>query len=118
VKKERLFIELYLDEDVPVLVADILRSHRFDVVCAKEAVMLSKGDEAQLEYAIGQGRALLTHNREHFEELHQRHLSEGRHHFGIIAAVRRPREADLARRILRLLDFLTADEMEDQLLYL
>ena len=41
---KRLFIELYLDEDVGVLVADLMRSHGFDAVTAREAGQLGKGD--------------------------------------------------------------------------
>ena len=42
----RLFVELYLDEYVSVLVAELLRSHGFDTLTAREAGQLGKSDEA------------------------------------------------------------------------
>jgi len=39
---ERLFIELYLDEDVSVLLADLLKARGFNVETARDANLLSK----------------------------------------------------------------------------
>jgi predicted nuclease of predicted toxin-antitoxin system len=58
-----LFIRLYLDEDVNVLVADLLRARGFDVITARDAEQLSITDVAQFAYAVNQGRTLVTHNR-------------------------------------------------------
>lgn len=64
-----LFISLYLDEDVHVLVADLLKARGFDATTAREAEQLQKSDTEQLTYAVSQGRTLLTHNRVDFEIL-------------------------------------------------
>lgn len=48
----RLFIELYLDEDVSVLVGDLLRARGFMAVTTQEAGQTGQNDEAQLEYAV------------------------------------------------------------------
>lgn len=71
----RLFVELYLDEDVSVLVAELLRSHGFDVLTAREAGQLGKSDEEQLAYALSQSRALVSHNRSDFEALAQQYFA-------------------------------------------
>jgi len=60
---KRLFVELYLDEDVSVLVAELLRSHGFDALTSREADQLGKSDDEQLAYAVSQSRAVLSHNR-------------------------------------------------------
>ena len=113
---DTLFISLYLDEDVSVLVADWLRPHGFDVLTARDAWGLS--DTAQLRFAAEHHRALLTHNRIDFELLHRAALDKQEPHAGIIIANRRASHADLARRIMKLLNFFTADEIRNQLLYL
>lgn len=86
----RIFVELYLDEDVDVLVAELLRSYGFDASSAQERNQLRWSDQEQLAYAASQKRALLTHNRVHFESLAQEYYASGKIHAGIILAVRRP----------------------------
>ena len=58
----RLFIELYLDEDVDVLVADLVRARGFEVVTTQQAGQIGASDEEQLSYAVTQQKTLLTHN--------------------------------------------------------
>ncbi len=50
----RLFIELYLDEDVDVLVADLARARGFKAVTTQEAGRKKKDDAEQLAFATGQ----------------------------------------------------------------
>src|SRR2546427_12525519 len=113
----RLFIEFYLDEDVSVLVADLLRARGFVVSTTLEAGNLGCEDGEQLEYAARQRKTLLTHNRADFERLARQYFSLGQTHCGIIIAVRRfPHE--IVQRLLVILNQLTADEMENQLYYI
>jgi len=114
---KRLFIELYLDEDVNVLVGDLVRARGFRVMTTQQAGQIGKTDAEQLAFATSQGKTILTHNRRHFETLAQRYFEEKKTHSGIIIAVRRhPKE--LSRRVLILLDSVTADEIEDQIRYI
>jgi predicted nuclease of predicted toxin-antitoxin system len=62
----RLFITLYADEDVDVLVADLMRARGFDMLTTREAQRLHATDEEQLAFAASEGRAILTHNRADF----------------------------------------------------
>jgi predicted nuclease of predicted toxin-antitoxin system len=64
-----LFIELYLDEDVDVLLAQLMRARGFVTVTTQEAGQLGNNDAEQLAYAISQHKTLLTHNRVDFEAL-------------------------------------------------
>lgn len=114
---QQLFIELYLDEDVDVLVAQLVRARGFSAVTTREASWLGATDEQQLIYAASQHWALLTHNRADFESLHQAFVAPGREHSGIIIAVRRP-PYEIARRLLLILNHVTADEMQNQLRYI
>ena len=47
----RLFIELYLDEDVPVLVANLIKAKGFQAVTTRDANQLQNSDSQQLNYA-------------------------------------------------------------------
>lgn len=64
-----LFIELYLDEDVDVLVADLIRARGFSVITTREAGQLGNNDADQLAYAVNRQKTFFTHNRVDFEVL-------------------------------------------------
>ncbi|MGC8642705.1 MAG: DUF5615 family PIN-like protein [Isosphaeraceae bacterium] len=64
-----LAFRLYLDEDVDVLLAPLLRARGFDVATAGEAGLLGKSDHDHLEFATRENRILITHNRVDFERL-------------------------------------------------
>jgi len=113
----RLFVELYLDEDVDVLVAELLRSYGFSAITTREVDQLHYNDQEQLTYAINQKRAIVTHNRGHFEKLTQEYYASETTHYGIIIAVRRPPH-EIMRRLLKILDSVTADEMKNQIRYI
>ena len=112
-----LFIELYLDEDVDVLVAELARAYGFDVLTAHDAGQLGREDEDQLAYAVSVGRAVLTHNRADFAALAEAYFEAGHEHYGIVLAFRRT-PYEIAHRLLLILNRITADEMKNQVLYL
>jgi hypothetical protein len=113
----RLFLELYLDEDVDVLVAELLRARGFSVLTTREAGRLGSTDAEQLAHAAAEQRTAVTHNRAHFEALGREYLAQGRSHAGIILASRHP-AYEVSRRLLLLLNLVTADEMRDQIRYI
>jgi hypothetical protein len=113
----RLFIALFLDEDVPVLIARLVRARGYNAVTALGTTRLGLEDAEQLAYAVGEGYAVLTHNRQHLALLHEEWLLAGRHHSGIIAAFHGP-PGEVANRLLALLDRVTDGEMRDQLPHL
>ena len=112
-----LFICLYLDEDVNVLVADLLRARGFDAVTARDAGQLRATDAGQLAYAISQARTLVTHNKTDFEDLVQSYFDSGQVHYGVIIAVRRSPQ-EIAQRLLAILNQVTFDEMQNQVRYI
>jgi len=59
----KLFIELYCDEDVSVLLPELLKGNEYKALITREAKMLGKSDEEQLEFAAKNSYTLLTHNR-------------------------------------------------------
>ena len=112
-----LFINLYLDEDVNVLIADLVRAREFTAITAVSVGNLGKSDAEQLAFAAANDYALLTHNRADFEALAQEYLAQEKQHHGLLLAVRRS-PYELARRLLIILDNVTADEMDNQIRYI
>lgn len=112
-----LFIKFYLDEDVDVLIAELIRSQNFQAVSTDEAGRKGKSDPHQLEYAVNHRSAIVTHNRVDFEKLAQKYFHENQSHNGIIIAVQRP-PREITERLLRILNDFTADEMMNQTIYI
>ena len=115
-ESDRLFARLYLDEDVHVRIARIVRGHGFSVRTTRGENMLGATDKEQLAFAAERDLVVVTHNRTDFEELARQYYEEERRHAGIICAVRRP-PRDCAVRLIALLNDRTAAECVDQLLY-
>lgn len=113
----KLFVELYTDEDVDVLVAELLRARGFVVQTTRDAGNLGQDDQSQFEYAVRNEYAMFTHNRADFEALATEYFTAGKEHFGTIIAVRHPPH-EVVRRLLIILNQTTADEMMNQLIYI
>jgi predicted nuclease of predicted toxin-antitoxin system len=112
----RYFVSIYLDEDVSPVLAAVLRSRNIVAMSAHEAGRRGATDEEQLAFATEREMAVLTHNRIDFEKLAEAYARAGRRHCGIIIAVRRPVQA-IGGRLLKLLDEVSADEMDGQVYY-
>ncbi len=112
-----LFISLYLDEDVSVLVAAMIRARGFEVLTTVEAGNLGASDEEQLSFATSIRSVLLTHNRVDFEKLAVQRFQTEIAHPGIVIAARHP-PGEIARRLLRLLNEVTASDIADQVRYI
>jgi len=77
-------------------------------------------DEAQLIYATEQGMAILTYNAQDFVPLARTWYFSARVHAGIIISEQFSQRqfGELLRRVLRLLNSLTADEMHNRIVFL
>jgi predicted nuclease of predicted toxin-antitoxin system len=112
-----LYGRLYLDQDVPVQLAGMLRAQGIDVVTTLEAGALGQSDAQQLADAVMAGRVFVTHNRLDFEHLHAEYLAESRAHCGIIIAVQR-RDLGLTRdRVVDHLNRFDQEQLHNTLLY-
>ena len=114
---ESLFIRLYLDEDVHKRLAIALRLRQFDVVSVSELGRKGLSDAAQLSLASEAGRALFTYNAADFLKLHLDWHARGETHAAIILSDQLSLSETL-RRLLRLLNYVTADEMRGQAYWL
>lgn len=108
----RLFVTLYTDADVHGALAAQIRRRGFDAISAYEVGNAALDDNDQLAYAVSQRRAILTCNARHFEPLFEEWWQAGRKHYGVIVTEQLPL-GEMLRRVLRLLNAISAEEMEN-----
>jgi len=101
-----LGVKLYTDEHIDPALAVQLRQVGYDTQSTQEAGLANQnvGDEDQLIYAAGQGRALLTFNIADFIDLDREWKASGRAHAGIIVSAEITNFAELFRRVKLHLD--------------
>ena len=107
-------VRLYLDEDVNILLASLLRPRNITVTTTLERNMLGKSDREQLDFASANEAALVTHNRVDFENLFREHIEQGKRFSGIIILSRK-NVYTLAQRLARFT--ATHEAIDNQLWY-
>lgn len=114
-----LFIRLYLDEHVWRKLAAELRERGFDAVNVAEVGREGLSDEVQWQFAAAEGRALLTSDKDggQFVDLVADWFYAGQQHYGLIISAQLPR-GELLRRVLNLLNSVTAAEMANSVRFL
>jgi hypothetical protein len=112
-----LFIRLFLDEDVQRGVTAALRVRHYDALSVHDIGRWGLSDAEQLAYAAANQRALFTFNALDFLRLHREWIGTGQSHWGIVVSEQLP-VGEATRRLLRLLNRVTADEMRDQIYWL
>ena len=116
-KGQRSPVKLLLDENVHEPLAEALRREGFDVITAKEAGRKGASDVELLEFAVDQGRALVSFNLKHFEALAVQWFQQRKDHCGIIVSPQRGFR-DTQQRLLQLLREERAEDLKNQLRYL
>ena len=109
--------KLHLNEHLSPRLAAQLRKHGFDVTSTLELGMVEDDDEEQLAFAASQQRALVTFNHQHLAPLHKQYIAEGKEHWGIILSTEESMSV-LSRRLLRLLNTLSEDDLKNQVRWL
>lgn len=117
---DQLFLRFYLDRHVDERFARTLRHRGYDAVTTREVGNERADDEEQLAWAANDGRVVLTSDLADFPRLATEWFLAGRNHAGIVVMVQPSRVAyrTLVRRLLRLADALTADEMVNRVEWL
>ena len=111
-------IRLYVDEDTQRrALIQAVRARGYDIVTTHEAGHLGMSDADQLVYSAAEGRTILTFNSRDFVQLHRDYLIGGKSHAGIIVSGQVETGA-LVRRLLRLLQSRSAEEMVNWLEFL
>ena len=110
----KLSIRLYLDADVDVKLATNLCEAGYDCISARQVGNEALDDESQMVFAANEGRVLVTHNIRHFVPIFERWWRANRHHPGVVVSQQIPL-GELQRRVIKLLDTVTPDGMENNL---
>jgi predicted nuclease of predicted toxin-antitoxin system len=110
-------ISLFLDEDVRVLLAEVLRNRGYNVSHVLETGRTGKNDEEQLAYADRNKMAILTHNVRDYTILAKSYEAQRKDHFGIIVSEQIPFH-ELLKRALRFLSSNTRDTIRNRLVWL
>jgi len=109
--------KLYLNEHLSPRLAEQLRQHGFDVTSTLEAHMGEADDDEQLAWAVSEQRVIVTFNHKDFAVRHERYITKGKAHWGIVLSTEEATDV-LRRRLLRLLNTLSAEELKNQIRWL
>lgn len=110
-------IRLYLDEDVYLLLAKVLRERAYDAISAHECGNRGKADIEQFAFAEQQGRSLLTFNARDFVPIAAKAMTANQAFPGLIVAEQLPFR-ELLRRTCRLLDSKTPEQIVSSIVWL
>ena len=94
--------KLLLDEHIWAYLAKILREQGFDVIHVEEVDLIATPDDKIMAYAVGEHRAVVTFNIKHYGVVVSKQLSQG----------------ELQRRVTKLLESVTAEELINAVRYL
>ena len=113
-------IRIYLDEDaMDDNLVSALRLRGLDVSTVRDERRQAQTDEQQLHFATSQSRVIYRFNQKDYAVLHSMLLGQGQSHAGIILAQKdRYSIGEQMRRLVRLADTLSAEEMKDRIEYL
>jgi hypothetical protein len=87
------------------------------VVSAHEVQKQSFSDYQQLEYAVSEGRAIVTFNAGDFDRLHKEYINNGKNHFGIILS-KQIQIGELTKRLAKFLFSHSSEEMKNNIFWL
>lgn len=113
-------LRLYFDEDAQRgELVQAIRLRGVDVLTNNEADFNGRSDVENLVFATEQNRVIYSFNVRDFARLHSAFITEERTHAGIIlAAQQRYAVGEQVRRLLRITNTLTAEQMQDSIEYL
>ncbi len=109
--------KLYLDEHLSPRIAVQLRKYGFDVITLHDRGMLSRDDPALLAAAASEKRAIVTCNFSDFANLDEEYDAGGKQHWGIVLTTEEP-TGILIKRLLKLLNTLSSNELKNQIRWL
>jgi predicted nuclease of predicted toxin-antitoxin system len=107
-------IRFHLDENSHHAVADALRRHGVDVTTTPDVGLLGATDEEQLHFAVRQGRAIFTQDKD-FLKL----AGQGSEHHGILYCRQQTRSVgEIIRGLILVWEVYEADELKNKVEYL
>ncbi len=77
-------MKFYLDEDLSLKIAELLRNDGVDCISAHETEMMQASDLEQLKFSARKKRCLVTRNRDHFIRLTVQFFNDYLPHYGLL----------------------------------
>jgi Domain of unknown function (DUF5615) len=113
-------IRLYIDEDAMAeALVQALTERGVDVTTANRENMVCRADPEHLAHATDLNRVLYSFNVGDFCQIHSEWLAANKPHAGIIVASQKKFSiGEQMRRLLQIVNTLSAEEMENQLEFL
>jgi predicted nuclease of predicted toxin-antitoxin system len=109
--------KLLLDEQIWKYLAKLLREQGFDVIHVNEVDLDATPDEKIMAYAVDEHRAVVTFNIKDFVPLSVQYYEDGKEHYGVVVSKELSR-GELQKRVAKLLESVTADELMNSMRYL
>ena len=113
-------LNLFLDENIPTVVAKVLRERGFDVVRPQEIGLQGADDKTQLQWATEHGYVMFTFDKGTMVKTVRRWIAQGLQHGGVIVCEQMPKDAVgvIVRRLINLAKVHTNETLKNVTLHL
>lgn len=109
--------KLLLDEQIWKYLAKLLREQGFDVIHVNEVDLDATPDDQIMEYAVDKRRAVVTFNVRDYVPIAIQYAEDGKEHYGVVVS-KELSHGELKRRVTKLLESVTAEELMNAVRYL
>ena len=109
--------KLLLDEQIWKYLAKLLREQGFDVIHVIDVDLDATPDEEIMAYAAEKHRAVVTFNVSDYIPLAIQYAEDGKEHYGVVVS-KELSHGELKRRVMKLLESVTAEELINAVRYL
>ncbi|MEO8356549.1 MAG: DUF5615 family PIN-like protein [Chloroflexota bacterium] len=109
--------KLLLDEQIWKYLAKLLREQGFDVIHVNEVDLNATPDEEIMAYAADKHRAVVTFNVKDYVPFAIQYVEDGKEHYGVVVS-KELSHGELRRRVTKLLESVTAEELMNAVRYL
>jgi len=106
-------IKFYCDEHIHPAISTALRNRGADILTAQDVPMLGIADEAHLQFATSQGRAVITQDTD-FLRLHKTGVS----HYGILFAHQSKSLSEIIHSLIRVYQVSTEEDIKNNVVFL
>jgi predicted nuclease of predicted toxin-antitoxin system len=110
-------MRLYLDENIPVVLASALKAHEIDCLTTQKAGNLGLSDTHQMDFGATQSRTLVTSNHRDFIPLIGELHRNNRSHTRLILSKELP-VSELVRRLRKFINKHQDKELQNQIFWL
>lgn len=104
-------IKIYADENVERSVVFSLKERGFDITSVNMEGRKGLPDKEQLDFANENGRVILTHDPDFVK------ICEKEEHHGILFIPKRRKPSEIAKRVVRILEVLDSEDLENEVVF-